>query len=140
MTLTSRNATSACSSAGDDEVRGFTPETRSTGALAIPAEWLAASDIRFRNRLIVVWNTFGMLDLIVAVTLGLTSRNGSPLQLIHAGVGTAARQDLPWAFVPTVLVPFVLVAHAAIFARLRARNVDSSGQRPISIGGLGRAH
>jgi len=111
-----------------------------TGALAIPAAWLAASDIRFRNRLIVVWNSFGMLDLIVAVTLGLTSRNGSPLQLIHAGVGTAAMQDLPWAFVPTVLVPFFLVVHAAIFVRLRARSADSGGQRPISIGDLGRAH
>jgi len=110
-----------------------------TGALAIPAAWLAASDIRFRNRFIVVWNSFGMLDLIVAVTLGLTSRNGSPLQLIHAGVGTAAMQDLPWAFVPTVLVPFFLVVHAAIFVRLRARSADS-GQRPISIGDLGRAH
>ena len=111
-----------------------------TGALAIPAAWLAASDVSFRNRLIVVWNTFGTLDLIVAVTLGLTSRNGSPLQLIHAGVGTAALQSLPWSFVPTVLVPFFLVAHAAIFARLRALSVDSGGQRPISIGDLGRAH
>ena len=111
-----------------------------TGALAIPAAWLAASDVSFRNRLIVVWNTFGTLDLIVAVTLGLTSRNGSPLQLIHAGVGTAALQSLPWAFVPTVLVPFFLVAHAAIFVRLRARSADSGGQRPISIGDLGRAH
>src|ERR1700746_4014732 len=58
-----------------------------------------------------------MLDLIVAVTLGLISRNGSPLQLIHAGVGTAAIQTLPWAFVPTVLVPFFLFAHGIIFAR-----------------------
>jgi hypothetical protein len=111
-----------------------------TGALAIPAAWLAASDVSYRNRLIVVWNAFGTLDLIVAVTLGLISRNGSPLQLIHAGVGTAALQSLPWAFVPTVLVPFFLVAHAAIFVRLRARSADSGGQRPISIGDLGRAH
>jgi hypothetical protein len=111
-----------------------------TGALAIPAAWLAASDISFRRRLIVVWNTFGMLDLIVGVTLALISRNGSPLQLIHAGVGTAAMQSLPWAFVPTVLVPFFLIAHGAIFARMRARSGGSGGQRPISIGDLGRAH
>ena len=110
-----------------------------TGALAIPAAWLAASDISFRNRLIVVWNTFGMLDLIVGVTLALISRNGSPLQLLDVGVGSAAMQNLPWAFVPTALVPFFLIAHAAIFVRLRARSVDS-GQRPISIGDLGRAH
>jgi len=111
-----------------------------TGALAIPAAWLAASDVSFRNRLIVVWNTFGMVDLIVGVTLALISRNGSPLQLIDAGVGTATMQSLPWAFVPTVLVPFFLIAHAAVFSRMRARSVDSGGQRPISIGYLGRAH
>jgi hypothetical protein len=111
-----------------------------TGALAIPAAWLAASEIRLRNRLIVVWNTFGMLDLIVGVTLALISRNGSPLQLIHVGVGTAAMQSLPWAFIPTALVPFFLIVHGAIFARMRARSVDSGGQRPTSIGDLGRAH
>jgi hypothetical protein len=92
-----------------------------TGALAIPVAWLAASEIGVRDRLIVAWNTFGMLDLIVAVTLGLTSRNGSPLQLIHAGVGSAAMTTLPWAFVPTVLVPLFLVVHAVIFARMRAK-------------------
>jgi len=111
-----------------------------TAALAIPAAWLVASDIGFRRRLIVVWNTFGMVDLIVGVTLALISRNGSPLQLIDAGVGTATMQSLPWAFVPTVLVPFFLIAHAAIFARLRALSVDSGGQPPISIGDLGCAH
>src|SRR5262249_48196550 len=52
------------------------------------------------------------------VTLGLTSRNGSPLQLLDVGVGSAAMQNLPWAFVPTVLVPFFLIVHGAIFARM----------------------
>jgi hypothetical protein len=96
-----------------------------TGALAIPVARSAAGEMQVHDRLIVVWNTFGMLDLIVAVTLGLISRNGSPLQLIHAGVGSAAMQTLPWAFVPTVLVPFFLIVHAVIFAHARA----SCGQR-----------
>ena len=111
-----------------------------TGAFAIPIAWLAASETRVRDRLIVAWNTFGTLDLIVAVILGLTSRNGSPLQLIHAGVGSAAMTTLPWAFVPTVLVPFFLVVHAVIFARIRAHRVNSVGQQPVSIGTLGHAH
>jgi hypothetical protein len=109
-----------------------------TGALAIPVAWLA-NKTRFRDRLVLAWNTFGILDLIVAVTLGLISRNGSPLQLIHAGVGTAAMQSLPWAFVPTVLVPFFLIAHAIVFAHLRARSLEF-GQQPILSGELGRAH
>jgi hypothetical protein len=111
-----------------------------TGALAIPVAWSASGEMRVRDRVIVAWNTFGMLDLIVAATLGLISRNGSPLQLIYAGVGSAAMQTLPWAFVPTVLVPFFLIVHAVIFARMRAHRVDSVGQRPISIGTLGHSH
>src|SRR5215471_56624 len=58
------------------------------------------------------------------------SRNGSSLQLIHAGVGTAAMTTLPWSLAPSVLVPFFLIAHAIVFAQLRAnfsennRNAD----------------
>lgn len=104
-----------------------------TGALAIPVVWLAASDTRIGDRLIATWNTLGLLDLILAVSLGILSRNGSPLQLIHAGVGTAAMQTLPWAFVPTVLVPFFLIVHGIIFAHLRARSLGRIGQRPTSL-------
>jgi hypothetical protein len=89
--------------------------------------------------LIAAWNTFGMVDLIVAVALGLISRNGSPLQLIHAGVGSAAMQTLPWAFVPTVLVPFFLIDHGIIFAHLGARRLDTVDRHPASIGDLGHA-
>jgi hypothetical protein len=104
-----------------------------TGALAIPAAWLVASQTRLRDRLIVAWNSFGMLDLVVAVTLGLISRNGSPVQLIYAGVGTAAMQTLPWAFVPTALVPFFLIAHAIIFAQIRARARAKAGRIPSAV-------
>jgi len=48
----------------------------------------------------------GTLDLVVAVALGLMSAAGSPLQVIHAGVGSEAMQYLPYCLVPTVLVPF----------------------------------
>jgi hypothetical protein len=110
-----------------------------TGAGAIPVAWLAARETGPRDRLIAAWNTFGMVDLIVAVALGLISRNGSPLQLIYAGVGSAAMQTLPWAFVPTVLVPFFLIAHGIIFAHLGARRPDTVDRHPASIEDLGHA-
>jgi hypothetical protein len=34
-------------------------------------------------------------------------QHGSPLQLIHAGAGSAAMQMLPWLLVSSVLVPFL---------------------------------
>lgn len=74
-----------------------------------------------------VWNAFGVLDLIVAAALGITSAVGSPLELIHAGVGSQAMQYLPLCLVPTVLVPFYLVTHAIVAAKLRVRQ-SANGQ------------
>jgi hypothetical protein len=93
-----------------------------TGALAIP---LALSIARSHSkvpsaRTIAGWNALGTLDLVVAIGLGITSAAGSPLQLIHAGVGSQAMQYLPLCLVPTVLVPFYLLTHAIVAAQLRA--------------------
>jgi hypothetical protein len=55
----------------------------------------------------------------VAVGLGIASAEGTPLQLIHVGAGSAAIANLPWAFIPTVAVPFFLIVHAIIFVQLR---------------------
>jgi hypothetical protein len=92
-----------------------------TGVLAVPAAMLAARSDTGRDGLVHLWNAFGTLDLFAAVALGVTSTNGSTLQLIHAGAGSAAIQHLPWSLIPTVLVPFYLIAHGIIFAQLRAR-------------------
>jgi hypothetical protein len=87
-----------------------------TGALALPVAWLA---LRGQGRALVwTWNAFGMLDLVAALALGITSASGSPLQIIHAGVGSAGVQVLPWSLIPTVLVPMFLIVHAVIFVQL----------------------
>lgn len=94
-----------------------------TGAFAIPVAYLAARTIITGKTLvaIAVWNTFGILDLVNALVLGLITTNGLPLQLLHVGVGAAGMGTLPWIFVPAFLVPFYLVAHAIVFAQLRMR-------------------
>jgi len=90
-----------------------------TGLLAIPIALGIARSRQPSARAIAGWNAFGILDLVVAVGLGITSAAGTPLQLIHAGVGSQAMQHLPLSLVPTVLVPFYLLTHAMIAARLR---------------------
>jgi hypothetical protein len=96
-----------------------------TGLFALPVARLAmrapASDVR-----ILAWNAFGMLDLALAVFLGVTSGNNSPLQLIHAGAGSAAIATLPWSFIPLVLVPVFLIGHITVFAHARTERSDSS--------------
>jgi hypothetical protein len=99
-----------------------------TGVLALPVAWLA---LRGQGKaLIWAWNAFGMLDLVVAIALGVISANGSPLQLIHAGAGSEAVQMLPWSLIPTVLVPMFLIVHAVVFAQLaRADKGSEAAQR-----------
>jgi hypothetical protein len=91
-----------------------------TGAFALPLALSLARSHRPPAASIRSWNLFGALDLVVAVSLGITSARGSPLQLIHAGVGSEAMQYLPYCLVPTVLVPFYLITHAIVAAHLRA--------------------
>lgn len=93
-----------------------------TGALAIPLALRIARSKEPSVRTIARWNAFSVLDLIVAIGLSTTSVPGSPLQLIHAGVGSQAMQYLPLSLVPTVLVPFYLITHAIVAAQLRVRS------------------
>jgi len=100
-----------------------------TGAFALRAIWLAARATPAGDRALAYWNAFGALDLIAAVTFGLISAPGSPLQVIHMGVGPQALLGLPWSLVPTVLVPFYLIVHGIIGLQLRER---ANKQQPLS--------
>jgi hypothetical protein len=95
-----------------------------TGLFALPVARLAARNPR--DIRVLEWNIFGALDLVAAVALGMTSANGSPLQLIHAGVGSEAITTLPWALVPLVLVPTYLIGHALVFARVWATRATTA--------------
>ncbi len=102
-----------------------------TGALAVPLALAAARGTRDLHTSIARWNAFGALDLIAAVTLVVGSAQGAPTQFIHAGIGSAAVQHLPYALIPTVLVPFYLITHAEVAAQLRvARDRRNHGGEP----------
>ena len=90
------------------------------GILAVPVAWMAA---RFPGRgrgAILGWNLIGAIDLIAAVSLGLTSLPG-PLRLFMEEPGSAPMNVLPWIIIPGFLVPSLLALHAAIFYRLGRR-------------------
>ena len=67
---------------------------------------------------IAAWNLFGAADLVLAIAFGITSAEGSPLQIFPAP-GSQAMQHAPWSFVPTVLVPIWMILHAIIAVQLR---------------------
>jgi hypothetical protein len=91
-----------------------------TGALAIPLTVMLALRFNIRRAWLGLWNAFGALDLVVAVSLGLLSAPGTPFRAFTVGPGTQAMTSLPWAFIPAMLVPIFLLIHVAIVTKLRA--------------------
>ena len=89
-----------------------------TGVVAVPVLWLLKDGGARHTTAIAAWNLFGAADLALAIAFGITSAEGSPLQLFP-GPGSEAMQHAPWSFVPTVLVPIWLILHAIIAAQLQ---------------------
>jgi len=90
-----------------------------TGVVAVPVLWLLKDEVGARHTTAIgAWNLFGAADLVLAIVFGITSAEGSPLQLFP-GPGSEAMQRAPWSFVPTVLVPIWLILHAIIAVQLR---------------------
>lgn len=87
------------------------------GLAAGPVAWLTYRWGAAARPTVWVWNTFGLLDLIVAVGLGATSSPG-PLQLIFTEPGSAIMTTLPWLLIPGFLVPLLASTHLAVFYRL----------------------
>jgi hypothetical protein len=88
-----------------------------TGVAAVPVLWLLKDGVARHTTAIAAWNLFGTADLVLAIAFGITSSDGSPLQ-IFPGPGSDAMQHTPWSFVPTVLVPLWLILHAIIAVQL----------------------
>jgi hypothetical protein len=66
---------------------------------------------------VFLWNSFGLLDLVAAVTLGVLSSPG-PLRLIYAEPSAGIMTMLPWLLIPGFLVPLLASTHLAVFYRL----------------------
>jgi hypothetical protein len=89
-----------------------------TGVVAVPVLWLLKDGGARHTTAVAAWNLFGAADLVLAIGFGITSAEGSPLQLFP-GPGSEAMQHAPWSFVPTVLVPIWLILHAIIAVQVR---------------------
>jgi hypothetical protein len=100
-----------------------------TGVAAVPVLWLLKDGGARHTPAIAAWNLFGAADLVLAIAFGVTSAEGSPLQLFP-GPGSEAMQQAPWSFVPTVLVPIWLILHAIIAVQLRRAKL---GQAAIVV-------
>jgi hypothetical protein len=94
-------------------------------AIGVTAPWVVMSLVRDRswvgNRRFVLWNVFGILDLVVAVGTGALSSGFIPG--LAAEVTTGPMSKLPLLLIPAFLVPLFVMLHlAALFQARHAGN------------------
>jgi hypothetical protein len=91
-----------------------------TGLFALPVAISLASGGGEGRRAAIAWNTFGLLDFAVAVTLGLITSPG-PLQLIVPSIPNAVTGLYPDVLIPTFTVPSSILLHALSLRQLSRR-------------------
>ncbi|OAI46556.1 hypothetical protein AYO44_11250 [Planctomycetaceae bacterium SCGC AG-212-F19] len=99
------------------------------GTFAIPAGWgdiaigvtapLLAWSWKppFPRKTLVVWNVLGMLDLVVAVSLGILS-SATPVGVLADDVTTRLMGQFPLSLVPTFFVPLFFILHLISLIRI----------------------
>jgi hypothetical protein len=73
------------------------------------------------RRIYLAWTTFGILDLINAVALGVLFSN-SPIGLLATDPTTDLMADVPMILIPAFGVPFTLVLHLITLINITARS------------------
>jgi hypothetical protein len=85
-----------------------------TGAAALPiALWVARQPDTARRSLLL-WNSFGLADLVIAVTLGALSAPG-PSRVFFGDPSSALMSSVPWILIPCFLVPSLSFVHLVVF-------------------------
>ncbi len=90
-------------------------------AIGFTAPWIILALVRrpdfAASAAFIRWNVLGILDLVVAVTIGALSAtlaSGAPGEISAAAMAT-----LPLLLIPAILVPFFLMLHTAALMQSR---------------------
>jgi hypothetical protein len=90
-------------------------------AVGITAPWIMLGLIRepsfAASRRFVIWNIMGILDLVVAVSLGTVCSGFIPG--LTGNVTTSSLAQLPLVLIPAFLVPFFIMLHFTALAQTR---------------------
>jgi hypothetical protein len=67
---------------------------------------------------VYLWNAFGLIDFAVAVSMGVMTRSG---EVLHSSgrVSSDIMGTFPLALIPGFAVPFYVITHLIIYARLK---------------------
>ena len=67
---------------------------------------------------ILQWNTFGLVDFVVAVSMGVMTRTGEVLY-IETQAGSDIMSQFPLALIPGFFVPFYIITHLIIYMQMK---------------------
>ncbi len=90
------------------------------GVTAPFVAWALSARKPWALRLAVAFNAFGVLDLVVAVTMGALSTAGA-VRVFANGPPTTAMAQLPLSLIPAFGVPLFALLHVVSLLGLRAR-------------------
>ena len=92
-----------------------------TGLFAVPAATAVATGTVQGRRAAIVWNIFGLVDFVVAITLGMITSPG-PLQLIVPSISSIGAGTYPGVLTPAFVVPSSILLHTLSLRQLRRRH------------------
>jgi hypothetical protein len=91
------------------------------GAVLIGAALLRGETVS--RRTLLRWNTFGLLDFVIAVVIGLALTSN----YLGGTINTDPMALLPLSLIPTVAVPLFFITHLMIYQQLRANQDKTVG-------------
>ena len=99
-------------------------------AIGFSAPWMVLGLIRHpsfaTSRQFVTWNIMGILDLVVAVSMGVLCSGFFPgITRLVGNITTGSMAQLPLILIPAYMVPFFIMLHST--ALFQARQLARSG-------------
>ncbi len=87
------------------------------GVTAPLVAWAISSKNRFPKKIFISWNVLGMLDLVMAVSLGILA-SASPLGVLAGEITTQIMGTFPLSLIPTFFVPLLIIFHLIALGRV----------------------
>lgn len=87
------------------------------GATAPLLAWAISSKKSFPKEIFVSWNVLGMLDLVMAVILGILA-SASPLGVLAGEITTQVMGTFPLSLIQTFFVPLLIIFHLMALGRV----------------------
>jgi len=98
-----------------------------TGLFALPTAIALATGTAQGRRAAIIWNIFGLLDLAVAITMGMITSPGR-FQLIVPSLQSIGAGAYPGVLTPAFVVPSSILLHALSLRQLRRRSKASAAR------------